>query len=111
MSHVNKKIAAATYTPNPSPAGAFGTGSSVDVSVSGVGTLVTYYVVIFGDVNGDNSIDAIDAFTTDKAANDLEALEGSYFTAADINGTDAVDFSDYAVVKAAVGGADIPANG
>ncbi len=112
MDHVVQKIANATYTPAVSAkSGLFGTGAKVDVSVEGIGTLVTYYVVIFGDVNGDGAIDAFDTFTTDRAVNGIEELKDSYFTAADIDADDAVALADYAVVKNAVAGTPIPANG
>ena len=112
MAHVVQKIANATYTPAASAkSGVFGTGATVDVSVSGIGTLVTYYVVIFGDVNGDGAIDAFDTFTTDRAVNGIEELKDSYFTAADIDADDAVALADYAVVKNAVAGTPIAANG
>ena len=91
--------------------GVFGTGAKVDVSVEGIGTLVTYYVVIYGDVNGDGAIDAFDTFTTDRAVNGIETLADSYFTAADIDADDAVALADYAVVKNAVAGTPIAANG
>ena len=84
---------------------------SFDVSVEGIGTLVTYYVVIYGDVNGDGAIDAFDTFTTDRAVNGIETLADSYFTAADIDADDAVALADYAVVKNAVAGTPIAANG
>ncbi len=112
MDHVVQKIANATYTPAVSAkSGLFGTGAKVDVSVEGIGTLVTYYVVIFGDVNGDGAIDAFDTYTTDRAVNSIEELKDSYFTAADIDADDAVALADYAVVKNAVAGTPIPANG
>lgn len=112
MAHVVQKIANATYTPAVSAkSGVFGTGAKVDVSVEGIGTLVTYYVVIYGDVNGDGAIDAFDTFTTDRAVNGIETLADSYFTAADIDADDAVALADYAVVKNAVAGTPIAANG
>ncbi len=112
MAHVVQKITGATYTPAASAkSGVFGTGAKVDVSVEGIGTLVTYYVVIYGDVNGDGAIDAFDTFTTDRAVNGIETLADSYFTAADIDADDAVALADYAVVKNAVAGTPIAANG
>ncbi|MBQ5995721.1 MAG: dockerin type I repeat-containing protein [Clostridia bacterium] len=108
LSHVKASVATATLEATVSKANAFGTGAKVDVNVAGIGTLTTYVVVIFGDVNGDGAIDAFDAFDSNKAINNIAPLADAYATAADVDLDDAISLADYATIKAAsVGNAEI----
>jgi len=111
LDHVEKLIPTASYTPYASKAGTFGTGSTVIVNVPEIGVEQIYYVVIFGDINGDNAIDAFDTYAADRAINKLDILRSAYKLAADIDANDEVELADYAVVKTAVAGTPIPGNG
>lgn len=101
LTHVKASNSAATLAPVASKAGLFGTGAKVDLTLPEIGTLATYIVVIYGDVNGDGAIDLFDAYDVDRNLNGIERLTGIYATAADTDANDAVTLTDYdAIVKA-----------
>lgn len=112
LAHVDKLIATADYAPAPSKAGAYGTGSTITVTVPSIGVEQIYYVVIYGDINGDNAIDAFDMLASDRAINKLDNLRMAYKMAADIDSDGDVVLADYTAVKNAVNGsAPIAGNG
>lgn len=111
MEHVKTSSPDAIATPFASDSGFFGTGAKVEVSVAGIGVLTTYYVVIYGDVNGDGAIDAFDAAVVDQTVNTDAELDGVYKDAAMVTGGDDVALADYsAIFNASVGAQDIAQN-
>lgn len=101
LTHVQATVPEATLETTVSKANAFGTGAKVDVKLDGT-TMTTYYVVIYGDVNGDGAIDGFDAVELDLANSGSANIDGAYATAADTDGNGVVDSVDYASVIAEV---------
>ncbi len=101
LTHVELSNNAASMNAIASKAGGFGTGAKVDVAYGG-STIATYFVVIYGDVNGDGSIDGFDALETAITANTSYYMGDVYDDAADINSNGYVDAQDYASIKSAV---------
>ena len=93
-----------------SKAGFYGTGTSLKVTDSTGNPLVSYYIVIFGDVNGDGAIDAFDALEVDLAYHDAGYHIGAiYDDAADVNHDGVIDATDYgALVESVQGTTPIP---
>lgn len=111
MNHVKVSAAEAVATPFASASGFFGTGAKVELSVEGIGVLTTYYVVIYGDVNGDGAIDAFDAAVVNQNLNTDAKLSGVYKDAAMVTNSDDVELADYsAIFNAAVGAEEIAQN-
>lgn len=111
MNHVQVSAAEAVATPFASASGFFGTGAKVELSVEGIGVLTTYYVVIYGDVNGDGAIDAFDAAVVNQNLNTDAKLSGVYKDAAMVTNGDDVALADYsAIFNAAVGAEEIAQN-
>ncbi len=81
------------------PSGSFGTGTKVDI-VDNVTNEVkeTYYIVIFGDVNGDGNIDSIDAGTMvdveNKSITWNPSADAAFIKAGNVNGDVNVDSLD-----------------
>lgn len=109
LTYVEASSADATLVTTTSKANAFGTGAFVDVCVNIAGkqtALTTYYVVIYGDVNGDGAIDTFDAMEIDM--NESSDFSGAYAAAADTNGDGQIGDVDYAaIVAASAAGAQI----
>lgn len=84
-----------------SKAGQFGTGTRIDLK-SGEDLLATYFVVIYGDVNGDGAVDAFDALEVDYANCSAYYMGGVYDDAADLDGDGAVTEADYSALVAGV---------
>lgn len=105
LAHVQASDPSATLAPAASEkSNAFGTGAKVDVNVAGIGTLTTYYVLIYGDVTGDGAVDGFDAIEASLAAAGTVTLDGVYKTAADVNQIDGVTSADYsALCNVAIG--------
>lgn len=101
LTHLQATVPEATLETTVSKANTFGTGAKVDVKLDGT-TMTTYYVVIYGDVNGDGAIDGFDAIELDLANNGSAALDGAYATAADTDGDGVINSVDYASVIAEV---------
>ena len=100
LNHVKATVETATLTANASKAGAMGTGAYVNVNVSGIADpIAVYYVVIYGDVNGDGAIDTFDAMEID--IREASHFAGAYAAAADTNGDDQIGDADYAAIIAA----------
>ncbi len=67
-----------------------------------------YYIVIYGDTNGDSDIDAIDLLLIRRKLIGLSQLDSSYLVAADVNRDGLVDAIDLLLVrKSLLGLADI----
>lgn len=108
LNNVKASNPAAKLAVTPSKSNGFGTGATVKVSVDGIGVLSTYYVVVYGDVNGDGVVDAFDAFAVDKNVNSLAALDGVYAKAADADASGTITVADLTpIMSASVGNADV----
>lgn len=81
----------------------FGTGTKVEC-VYGGKTVETYYIVIFGDINGDGNIDSFDLSAFAAAVNGDIEIDGIQSVAADVFPDGAVDLFDYAFVASTVNG-------
>ncbi len=107
LANVKASNTAAKLAVTASKSNGYGTGAKVDVSIDGIGVLTTYYVVIYGDVNGDGAVDAFDAFAVDKSVNNLAALSGVYAKAADADDSGDITVADLTpIMNAAVGYTD-----
>lgn len=80
-----------------SKAGQFGTGTRIDLK-NGEDLLATYFVVIYGDVNGDGAVDAFDALEVDYANCSAYYMGGVYDDAADLDGNGVVTEADYSAL-------------
>lgn len=108
LNNVKASNPAAKLAVTPSKSNGYGTGATVKVSVDNIGVLSTYYVVVYGDVNGDGVIDAFDAFAVDKNVNGLAPLDGVYAKAADADASGAISVADLTpIMSASVGNADV----
>lgn len=108
LNNVKASNPAAKLAVTPSKSNGFGTGATVKVSVDNIGVLSTYYVVVYGDVNGDGVVDAFDAFAVDKNVNSLAALDGVYAKAADADASGEISVADLTpIMSASVGNADV----
>lgn len=72
----------------------YGTGTVVEL-LEGMNVAFTQTLVVFGDVNGDGIVDALDASEIEKVSNGNSDLEGCYEDAADINSSGRIDVLDY----------------
>lgn len=99
---------AAKLAVTPSKSNGYGTGATVKASIDGIGVVSTYYVVVYGDVNGDGVVDAFDAFAVDKNVNSLATLDGVYAKAADADASGEISVADLTpIMSAAVGNANV----
>ena len=62
----------------------YGTGTRVDATVNGL-PIATYFVVIYGDLNGDDAIDAFDAAAADRALTSTDPLSDVLAMAANVD--------------------------
>ena len=76
--------------------GLWGTGSKVRVIANS--TLTDYYILIYGDVDGDGSITVTDLSTSARTLGNLDVLDGIFATALDTNLSGDVDISDMSVM-------------
>ena len=74
------------------------TGSKILVEKADGTILKTYTVIVFGDVNGDGTVDGFDAIEIDLAINSLTSLTDVYAIAADVNADGVVNKTDYDMV-------------
>lgn len=84
-------------------AGVFGTGTKVKlVDNTTRSVLLTYTILIFGDVNGDGNIDAIDAGVLvdyENSTNSWDALaDAAQYKASDVNGDGNIDSIDAGIL-------------
>ena len=79
--------------------GNVGTGDQVKVYDANANCKYTYDVVIYGDVNGDGTINAKDLLTIQKNNIKLSALKGVYLSAADVNRDGVVNAKDLLTVQ------------
>ena len=75
----------------------FKTGDKVNITASD-GTK-TYEVVIFGDVNGDGKISAVDYVKIKNYITRSSNIDGVYAKAADVNKDDKISAVDYVKIK------------
>ena len=93
-----------TYVASEGDAGAWGTGAKVRVWSNGA-LLDDYYILIYGDVNGDGIIDVSDSTAVSRSASGFNTITDAIFkTAADLDGSGDVDISDYTAHIRAVAG-------
>jgi len=83
-----------SYIPS---ANGFGTGTIVNITKDGI-TIDSYTILLYGDVNGDGSIDSLDAGIMVDYENYLipwePAADAAYLKAADLNGDNSIDSLD-----------------
>ncbi len=72
----------------------YGTGSLVYLFKGGR-LEKTYTIIVYGDVDSDSIVDALDAFLIQKAHTGKTELKDEYLLSADINNTGFVDVGDY----------------
>jgi hypothetical protein len=106
LAHVKATSNAATLAVTATANG-FGTGTTVAATLNGI-PLANYFVVIYGDVNGDNAVDGFDA-----AKADSKLTSGASFTAPQEKAADATkdgvfEVADVsAIISAASGNTEI----
>lgn len=87
------------YTPETEP---LGTGTRVDVYNGFEELIASYYIVIFGDINGDGSIDSLDAGTAVDVENYVLKWDPPFDEimpfAGDINGDGSIDSLDAGIM-------------
>jgi hypothetical protein len=86
-----------------------GTGATLTVLDSKGATFATYTIIVFGDVNGDNSVAPADYLAVIKATQGV-ALTGAYGFAADVNGDGTVAPADYLAIIQATQGVPLNTN-
>jgi hypothetical protein len=106
LAHVHASSGNATLAVSGSGRG-FGTGTSVAATLNGI-PLVNYYVVIYGDLDGDNAIDGFDAAKADNKLDSGATLASAYEKAADASKDGSFDVADVsAIMSAAIGEVEI----
>ena len=80
----------------------FKTGDKV--TISGINGTKTYDVVIFGDINGDGQITAVDYVNVKNYIMNRSNLTDSYLKAADVNKDGQVTAVDYVQIKNSIMG-------
>ena len=78
------------------------TGSKILVEKADGTIFKTYTVIVFGDVNGDGTVDGFDALEIDLAINGYTTLSGEFAIAADVNADGIVNSTDYDMVCSVV---------
>ncbi len=79
-------------------AGNLATGYTVSLVVNG-SVVESYAVVVSGDINGDGRSTAADVLTVAMKLKNQATLSGAYLSAADDDGSGAVDSNDYLAIK------------
>lgn len=78
-------------------AGLVGTGCIVRV-LAGTQTVQDYQTLLFGDVNGDGKINAIDLTTINRSILQITAINGEYLSASDVNHDGKVNAIDLTIL-------------
>ena len=86
-----------TYAVSTGSAGTYGTGAKVRVWLDGA-LLDDYYILIYGDVDGNGSITVSDLSVSARTLGNLDTLEDIFVTALDTNQSGDVDISDMSVM-------------
>lgn len=86
-----------TYGVSDGSNGTYGTGAKVRVWANGA-LLSDYYILIYGDVDGDGSITVTDLSVSARTLGNLDTLEGIFADALDTNVSGDVDISDMSVL-------------
>lgn len=79
----------------------YGTGTKIRVMAVDIDDEVIkeYVLVVYGDVNGDGVVDALDAHAISSYTNGVSDFNNRYYkTAADLNGSDSINVEDYQAV-------------
>jgi hypothetical protein len=107
--HVKASNNAATLTVNGVNNNTyFGTGTLVSATLNSI-PIANYYVVIYGDINGDNYIDGFDAVKADRKLAAGLSFSAPLEAAADATKDSNFDVNDVgAIINAAAGISDIP---
>lgn len=84
-----------TFAVSEGAAGTWGTGAKVRVWADGA-LLDDYYVLIYGDVDGDATISVTDLSSLASVMGNLDSVEGIFLTAADTNKSGDADIGDMA---------------
>lgn len=79
--------------------GIYSTGSKIILKDSSGKKYRQYEFVVFGDVNGDGSIDGFDVITIDLHNSGITKINGSYLKAADVNFDGIVNDLDYEIIR------------
>lgn len=106
LSHVKATSEAATLVVTATANG-YGTGTIVAATLNSI-PLANYFVVIFGDVNGDNAIDGFDAAKADAKLSNHASFTAPQEMAADATKDSTFDINDVsAIISAASGETEI----
>ena len=87
-----------------------GTGATLTVYTLSGEPFETYTVIIFGDVNGDNAVNASDATIITLASRGTDITDPAQAFAADVNGDGAVNAADATIVTIASRGGAVSVN-
>ncbi|HZJ78553.1 MAG TPA: hypothetical protein VFD52_07145 [Clostridia bacterium] len=105
-------VGGATLQLTPNAQNKFSTGAKVEV-IFEAEVIATYFIVIFGDINGDGSVDGTDVTLLDYAFNGITlpgydwgffVIENATYYACDLSGDYACDGGDYSLVSSAIAG-------
>lgn len=102
LARVKASDAAATLTVTPSALG-LGTGTKVEATINGL-PITTYYVVIYGDINGDGAIDGFDVAKADLAIYGKTSLTDVQAIAAEADKNGEFNVNDIAAIQSATAG-------
>jgi len=106
LTHVKASSNAATLTVTATANG-FGTGTTVAATLNGI-PLANYFIVIYGDVNGDNAIDGFDASKADAKLTSGASFTAPQEKAADATKDGSFDVADVsAIISAGAGNTEI----
>ncbi len=93
-----------TFGVSEGTAGTWGTGAKVRVWSNG-SLLDDYYILIYGDINGDGNINATDSDELNKVAAGLNTISGDIFsTASDLDSSGDVNAADTDAINKATSG-------
>jgi len=102
LAHVKATSEAATLAVTATANG-YGTGTIVSATLNSI-PLANYFVVIFGDVNGDNAIDGFDAAKADAKLSNYASFTAPQEMAADATKDSTFDVNDVSAIISAASG-------